>query len=157
MPNHRTHLTAGLVSSALLIYAINLFDASFLKSPSLIFLYACFALAGSIFPDIDIDSKMQRMFWPLITIAVGITLVFSQWHLFFILTISVLFVASIGHRTITHSVWFSLFFPLLLAWYIQSNHPMLRSIAYTSAFFFSVGAWSHIFLDRTVSKYKRYR
>lgn len=155
MPNHRTHLLTGLASAVLLAYILKQYNAHLVQTIPHLLLCICFALAGSIFPDIDIDSKMQRMFWPAITIILLLTLFTAQFHLFIILTVITFFITLIGHRTITHEFWFVMSFPCALAWYLTTQRK-LTPFVYVCALFFIVGACSHIFLDRTMSKLKRH-
>lgn len=156
MPNHRTHLVVGLTSAAVLIYTLNQINANTFHTMWQMPLCIGLALTGSIFPDIDIDSKMQRLFWPIIAIVLFIALLKSKFNLFFILAACTIFVMLIRHRTITHRFWFVISFPFALAWYLGTA-KVQTPFVYVAALFFVVGACSHIFLDRTMSRLKRYR
>lgn len=155
MPNHRTHLIAGLTSGVILAYVIKQYHEPAMQTIPHLFLCIGFALAGSIFPDIDIDSKMQRIFWPVITIILLLALLTAQFHLFIAFGTMSFFVALVRHRTITHRFWFVIGFPAALAWYLGAQRQALVTVAYVYALFFIVGACSHIVLDRSMSKLKR--
>ncbi len=156
MPNHRTHLVAGLASAAALIYVLNHINANLFQAMWHMPLCIGLALTGSIFPDIDIDSKMQRLFWPVIAIVLFAALLKSKFYLFFILVACTFLVMLIKHRTITHRYWFIIGFPLALAWYLATM-KVQSPFVYICALFFIIGACSHIFLDRTMSRLKRYK
>lgn len=156
MPNHRTHLVTGLTCATVLVYALNQINAHTFQDLWQMPLCIGLALTGSIFPDIDIDSKMQRLFWPIIAIVLFAALVKSKFYLFFILAACTIFVMLIRHRTITHQFWFVISFPFGLAWYLGTT-KVQTPFVYVSALFFVVGACSHIFLDRTMSRLKRYK
>ncbi len=156
MPNHKTHLVAGLVCGLVLTAMFKHFYPQSMNQIYNSFLYTSFALAGSLFPDIDIKSKIQLMFWPVATVFILIALATSQINLFMIISFFVFFIVLVGHRTITHQFWFVTLFPFLLALYvIKIKAP--KNIIFFCVIYFIVGAYSHIVLDRTMTYFKKKR
>jgi hypothetical protein len=147
MPNYRTHLVGGTVSFLILIKLASYLPAH--NYPSLLHMTLGLpaALLGSIFPDIDISSKMQRIFYMSILIAIIIALLWHNWPLFLGASFFACAVILIKHRTFTHRPWFIVLFPLVLPIIIFSHHPKHIQLALFIYSSFVFGAFSHILLD----------
>lgn len=155
MPNHRTHLLAGLVTAGSLFYFLMKCKAvPFTENHYFILSYAL-CLTGSIFPDIDVASKMQRIFLRIAAIALLLTIIFMKWFLFVFLGILTTSLFIIKHRGSTHKVWFLLLFPLLITGYIAGHHILPTPHLTLFYLFFIAGALSHIALDKIVSQWRR--
>ena len=74
MPNYKTHLAGGLFAYLLSIYAvITLRTISF----ALALEWLLFCLLGALFPDVDIKSKGQKIFY-WIVLLLGTFLLFRK-------------------------------------------------------------------------------
>lgn len=155
MPNYKTHLVGGLISFALVIHLA----ANYLPAFNLPTNYcpAAFALSliGAIFPDIDVPSKMQKWFFVASFGGILIALLSNHYHLFTLLATSILFVAFLTHRTITHKPTFLLIFSLIPPLYICHSTPEYTYQAFALYLYFTTGCLSHILFDRTLTKFKR--
>lgn len=154
MPGYRTHLVGGLVAFGL----TGILLAPVLKSlsSSYIALYVMMSLVGSLFPDIDIASKMQRMFFIGVTGLGVLTLLTNKPIHFFVIGFLVLMVTLLRHRTLTHNFFFLASMPFAVAYSLFYLYKIPTDLMINSAIFFAMGAFSHVLLDRSQTKLKRF-
>jgi membrane-bound metal-dependent hydrolase YbcI (DUF457 family) len=155
MPNYKTHLIGGLISFALVIGLAALYMPIFNIPTSLIPMAFTLSLIGSIFPDIDVPSKMQKWFFIASFNGVLIALLTNHYHIFALLGICILFVAFLTHRTITHKPAFLLIFSLIPTLYASYTTPEYTYTAFALYLYFTSGCLSHILFDRILSRFKR--
>ncbi len=146
MPRYKTHLAFGFFSYLVFIY-LSFILVHF--CPTFLQIIGCFlcSILGSIFPDIDTTSKMQRLFFIFSSLVIFGSIVFRLWFLFFNLSFITVFVTLLKHRTITHNAWVLLglsVLPILLGFLCCGN---LVFDIFLGAFCFLIGAFSHILLD----------
>jgi LexA-binding, inner membrane-associated putative hydrolase len=146
MPSYKVHLLGGAITY-LLLYTCNSFFV-FYPAPLLFehLLFLSITLLGSIFPDIDIASKMQQAFFRAAVFIAPLALFYNMtfFVIFSCITITLLV---IPHRTLTHRVWFLVGAPWALTLIIIHHHPSLRTHATIGCLLFSAGAFSHVLLD----------
>lgn len=153
MPGYKTHLIGGLGAFFVTTMIIN---SIVILTPKEQLFYLVCSLIGSIFPDIDIRSKMQRLFFIVVTGALTCTLWMNKTSLFLILSACVLLVNIIRHRTITHQLSFLTIMPLFFALGGIYVYRLPFNLMMRSCFFFITGCLSHIILDQTQTKFKRF-
>ena len=146
MPGYKAHIAVGLSSCLVMLYVIKSLT---IMCPTFLQIIGCLAVAvlGSIFPDIDTTSKMQRLFFIFSSLAILASIFFQAWFFFFNLSFITVVVTLLKHRTLTHSAWF-IFTLSLLSVFLSSF--LFHEISYTSvliALCFAIGACSHIILD----------
>jgi len=146
MPNYRAHLVGGAVSFALVYKLANYCIPNQLHTLSIISGLGL-ALLGSIFPDIDIPSRMQTIFYRSIILLLLATLVFKLWKVFLGASALSCLIVLIKHRTITHRAWFLLLFPLVPFFLILNKTSFSVHLAIFFYASFVIGALSHILLD----------
>ncbi len=155
MPNYKTHLIAGAVS----FYLVMRTTATYIPTLSMPLEYLSLGLAlsliGSIFPDIDVPSKMQKWFFVASIILILISLLHQNHTLFAGLGISVVFVAFLTHRTITHKPAFLLLIALVPVMGVIYALPAHSTIALAGYLYFTVGCLSHVLLDRLLTFFNR--
>ncbi|MFH0898390.1 MAG: metal-dependent hydrolase [bacterium] len=153
MPTYKGHLIGGIVACA----GMFKITTSLWNMPTLSQLPLCLAvcLLGAIFPDIDIESKMQRIFYIVATFFLIGTIFYQQWTLFFIATGLTLLVTQLQHRTLTHNIWFLISIPALLVLYISFKNNAFFSPSLLWYSYFIAGAISHVILDRGVTILKK--
>jgi hypothetical protein len=143
MPMYRTHLMGGLgvyIGLLLLLRALQ---------PSA--LTACWwlvlALIGSIFPDIDIKSKMQKWTYTLLVIVLLCMALYKRFEL--IACVSILFFTPlvVHHRGLFHRAWFIVLLGLGIVSVTHSYAPAYSYAMVYDMLFFIVGAFSHLWLD----------
>lgn len=147
MPNYKGHIVG---SSLFFAGAYPALVATQLMKPSVGYeVVALFVLCliGGLFPDIDIRSKGQKLFYQGLFILLLLAIAYQRYELLIPLTLVSLFPLVISHRGITHNPWFIIFLssglPLAAHWY----HPELKTLSVKAALFFAIGGWSHLILD----------
>jgi len=153
MPCHKTHLFGGGAAYILLMMPL----ARLCPSPAVGVEWFFFALAGSLFPDVDIKSRGQRYFY-LLVLASLIILYTEQRHALLAATsIATLTPLLVKHRGVFHRWWF-LAFICALMWYAGSsvNATFGTTIGFDALFFFA-GALSHLLLDFGPNRALRFR
>jgi len=148
VPNHKGHLVGGFCTFLLLIFFISaVTKTSHAFSPFYFIAYAACTLAGSLFPDIDIKSKGQRLFSLLMLPIISAATLYQQWLLLCLLSSSILVPLIAYHRGLTHYIWFVIAIPLLVPVSVTYLAPEYTAFAYGCYFFFVAGALSHLILD----------
>ncbi|MCB9493476.1 MAG: metal-dependent hydrolase [Epsilonproteobacteria bacterium] len=147
MPNYRTHLIGGaftyMAICCLLVFTQKHYSLNFAQL--LLGLYL--SLLGSIFPDIDIRSRMQRLFLLFVSPIFFTAIIYQQWKLLIILSASILFITLVKHRSLTHNIWFILGLPLCIALPTIAYTRLATHVVFLMYIFFVFGALSHRFLD----------
>ena len=143
MPNYKAHLVGGFVVYGIVVCALSQNCTSLFTAAEWL---GC-ALAGSLFPDIDIKSKGQKLFYSIFLV-LFLFLIFAQKYRL-LAGASVLSVVPmlVRHRGIFHRLWFVIGAPFAL-WFLLSVHaPYLANILLFDTVFFVAGAISHLWLD----------
>lgn len=148
MPGYRTHLIAGT-----LVFAgcASLVSSSMRPEDKTIKLWALFlgaTLLGALFPDIDVPSKMQRLFYITVCGVLIGALILKLYTLFMGTGAGAIAVAFLRHRTITHRVWFMTLLACGLMGAGLFFFPATGRLWAIASLFFMIGAWSHLLLDR---------
>ena len=155
MPNYKAHLVGGTVSFCLVLWATSFIPTLAVPFDHLIWAFAL-CLIGSLFPDIDVPSKIQRLFFVVSTGGVFYCLLKQQLRFFSFFAIAILFVTFLTHRTITHKPFFLIALALIPTMSICSFFPHHAFLAFGLYLYFTVGCLSHIFLDRLQTRIKRF-
>lgn len=145
MPNYRGHLKGGFGAFALIV----LFAMPHYRPSAVTMLeWLLFAIAGSLFPDVDIKSKGQKYFYHIILILFLLLILNQQYQHLAIISIISLMPLLVKHRGIFHTIWFVMLVPLAV-WYISTlQWPLLKDALWLDTVFFIAGALSHLFLDK---------
>lgn len=155
MPNYKTHLVAGLVSFFVVARITSNALPALALPLTLLPVGFALCLIGSIFPDIDVPSKMQKWFYLACIGAVALA-IWSKNHLLMAsIGTGVIFVTFLTHRTITHKPAFLALIalvPTLCAAYAIPHHA---GNAFSLYLYFIVGCLSHILLDRILTFFNR--
>lgn len=152
MPNYKAHLVGGAVSFTI-VYKLTSYCAPTWQINPLALLGGFgLALLGSIFPDIDISSRMQTLFFRSMLILLATSLVFGYWRLFMGGCGVSSLIFFLRHRTITHRPWFLISFPLVMLFIILQKNIINQYLGWFWYSCFVVGALSHIVLDFGIKK-----
>ncbi len=145
MPGYRVHLVGGAAAYAITYFTIT----HYIKATPLVAVqWGVICLLGSLFPDVDIKSKGQSIFYRMLTVFL-IYLAYKQiWQLFVIMSFLALLPVLARHRGLFHKLWFVTSVPFLVALAVLASFPGYSVLLFSSALFFAVGAASHIVLDR---------
>lgn len=153
MPQYRTHIFGGAIAFGLLWLLLLGVKPSLGTSVEWLF----FAVLGSLFPDVDITSKGQKIFFRLLAL-VFIYYVFQQN----IINLSIigaiaLFPLLVRHRGIFHRVWFIFLLGLITITWTYFCFPRYKYLVAWDVAFFTVGALSHIWLDLGIKRMMKYK
>lgn len=145
MPGYKAHLSGALVAYAgvaLLIFPVDFTVARHLE------LVLCM-LAGALFPDVDIKSKGQRIFY-LLVIPSALMLWIGDFHVMaFALAIGAFLPLVCAHRGLFHKISFlffvsCIFFIIGFSWCTTATWAVRMAL---NAVFFFFGTVTHIILD----------
>lgn len=146
MPNYKGHLVGGACVYAGFLYLLTLFCIPTV-SLSLAFEWLLCALAGALFPDIDVKSKGQKYFyWVIFGLALFLLLK-RKIKIAVALTVFSLLPMLCKHRGIFHRAWFVVLLICTATVLLILNFPNCQRLIAFDALFFTIGALSHLWLD----------
>lgn len=152
MPKYKTHLFGGFSTFILLIF-LGVQLGSFTQiswQQVLIGLFLC--LVGSLFPDIDTNSMIQKILYLSLFSAILITLFSKNWALFFLFSTFAIAPIFTKHRGITHRAWFLFILPLVFFLIFSNCHAKISKLFLIYYLCFTAGALSHLILDFGVKR-----
>ena len=150
MPGFRGHLAGGTVTYLAILHSMNLSA----MTPAVIISGFVFCLIGSLFPDVDIKSKGQSLFYKIALVVLCCFLWYERTDLFIGLSLLATVPLLVKHRGLFHQLWFLIFISISTGLVIGSFHAQFSVWAMKNALFFLAGAISHIVLDKVVTKLK---
>lgn len=150
MPGFRGHLIGGTITYLAILQYIQPMQ----PSASIIASGFIFCIIGSLFPDVDIKSKGQKLFYTLTLCGLCYFLYYERTDLFIGLSLVATVPLLVKHRGLFHKLWFLIFISITTGLLIGSFHADFSVWAMQNALFFLAGAISHILLDRTITKLK---
>lgn len=143
MPQYKTHLVGGFFTFLLIFLLFQ--STSIFGQYNFFYLISC--LLGSLFPDIDTKSMIQKILYFALFIITIVSVLAKQLEVAAFIGILSLIPIIVNHRRLTHRVWFiilvPLFIPIVTFYY---NKEIILPI-FVSYLFFVAGALSHILLD----------
>jgi len=143
MPCYRTHLFGGLGAYIIVICTLGHLRPSTACGVE----WLVFALAGSIFPDIDIKSKAQKLFYLLLLFVASVLYTEKRYDLLPALAVATFLPQMVKHRGLFHRLWFVLLASYAI-WQVGSTiRPDLAQPLQFDMLFFAAGAISHLWLD----------
>ncbi|HLW72749.1 MAG TPA: metal-dependent hydrolase [Candidatus Babeliales bacterium] len=146
MPGYKGHLVGGGVAFGLLFFGL---VGTVIAQPSLLTAgeWLLFALAGSLFPDIDIKSKGQKYFYYVIFLFFIILAAQQRFEMLTCFSFVIITPMLARHRGIFHNQWFVIAVPLILWIMVSMAMPRVSNQFFFDILFFITGALSHIWLD----------
>jgi membrane-bound metal-dependent hydrolase YbcI (DUF457 family) len=151
MPNYKGHLVGGVVVYALVLLCIVGTASSVITWGE----WLLCALAGCLFPDIDIKSKGQKYFYRGVLISFIVLAGQGRYEVLSCCSFVMITPMLVRHRGIFHNPLFIIFVTIIV-WALGSTAaPCVSRPLFFNLLFFAAGALSHIFLDRFVSRYMR--
>src|SRR3990167_8376457 len=152
MPNYKGHMLGGFLTFAIttfLFVTIGLMTPKFTE----IIQYLLSALIGSLFPDIDTKSKIQKVFYVILLIILILLLSQANFLFFAILSFLGLLPLLVHHRGLFHKPSFIIFIAASLIIICRVYKPELVALISTNLLFFVFGAFSHIILDVGIRRF----
>ena len=146
MPGYKGHLVGGIVVYGLLFFGL---VGVVIAQPSMLTAgeWLLFALAGSLFPDIDIKSKGQKYFYYIVFLFFIILAAYQRFEMLTCFSFIIITPMLVRHRGIFHSQRFVIAIPLILWIVVSIFMPKVSSQFFFDMLFFIAGALSHIWLD----------
>lgn len=145
MPGYRGHIVGGAATFCIVVLIM-----SKTYPPTLITALQWFLLTivGSLFPDVDIKSKGQGIFYRVILLCLVLLYFQQNWELFAATSFVAMLPLLVRHRGLFHNIWFVIAVPFGLAYFLMQSFPQHATLLMIDALFFAAGAVSHIMLDR---------
>ncbi len=137
------HIVGGVAVWLVSAYLLRSYISSF---PILFVLLLC-AVGGSLFPDIDVKSKGQKLFYAIMAPAYIYLFVQRQYALCFLVGLCALLPILTTHRGLFHRLWFLLAFASLWGLAIARMFPHYTDLVSFGTIFFILGCLSHLLLD----------
>jgi len=147
MPGYRAHLTAAGVAAVGVIAATHWSSPPAELFTAINTWYVGASLLGGLFPDVDIKSNGQKVFYYLL---IPLFLIGLWQHNIVMLAangILAIIPPLLPHRGPTHHPLFLLCIPLIIPALIAHYAPLHTIFALRLTLFFMLGALTHIILD----------
>lgn len=151
MPGYKGHLAGGCVAYGLTLGLLYGYCASSLVALR----WLICALAGSLFPDIDVKSKGQKYFYWVILGFFLLLIIERKFKLLAVSSVVSVFPMLVKHRGIFHRTWFVILAPLGLWALVAAYVPVYADAFLFDVLFFIGGALSHLWLDLGVKRMMR--
>ncbi len=145
MPGYKGHIVGGIGAFSLTLMFIS---KSYPPTHATALQWFFVTILGALFPDIDIKSKGQGIFYRIIFLSLVLFYCKKDWKLFTATSFIALLPVLVRHRGIFHKTWFVVAVPFVLAYTAAASFPAYKTMFLINATFFAVGALSHLFLDR---------
>jgi hypothetical protein len=148
MPNYKGHLAGGAVTFAGIIALTKLYRYPWLKLSE----WLVFTLGGALFPDVDIKSKGQKIFYRLLLVMLIYLLIQQRLQAVIFLGITGAVPQVVRHRGIFHHPWFIILCSVAPVFVASMYQPYYFNLILGDSLFFCAGAFSHLILDRGITK-----
>lgn len=145
MPGYRGHIVAGAVTFCAVALVVS---KTYPPTPITALQWFLLTIVGALFPDVDIKSKGQGIFYRVILLCLILLYVQKNWELFAATSFVAMVPLLVRHRGIFHNIWFVILVPFALAYCVAQSFPQHTLLLLLDATFFAAGAVSHIMLDR---------
>ncbi len=148
MPGYKGHLAGGAVAAGLAGGGLYWFGG-YQPGPPTLAAMGGLVLLGSLFPDVDTDSKGQHVFYTILAVLDLAFIVRGLYRWAALLGFVAMLPAIGSHRGWTHTWWAMLLVPLpliLLPIWLYGATPQSLAPYYGAAV---LGYGSHLLLDRT--------
>lgn len=152
MPSYRGHLIGGMLTYLTVLHLVKYSQ----PTVHVVIQGLLFCLLGSLFPDVDVKSKGQKIFYVLLLAFLIYCLAMQRWDMFISVSLLGTIPLLVKHRGIFHELWFLLCLTLLMIICTKSFYKQYEGLFMANSLFFFAGCLSHIILDRVGSRFKRY-
>lgn len=154
MPNYKTHISAAIVCYyiilfAFIVYGKPIFDLNHAIS------WLLSIVAGSMFPDIDIKSKGQKLFSLIFLFGIIISTLFKNYNTAIGISIFSFMPLLVKHRGLFHNLWFLMALVFIISKILIYKLPDYEWFIISNAIFFAIGIKTHIALDLGIIKFSK--
>jgi len=146
MPGYKGHIAGGILTGVGAIYTGIVTGWIYPNITQLIIIFGLI-LAGSLFPDVDTDSKGQNLFYSILVVIDIYLIIKREYKDAAILGFLALLPALGHHRGWTHTWWAMLLvpIPIVILSIVVFHYSWYTAIVFYSAA--SLGYFSHLILD----------
>lgn len=155
MPGYQGHLVGGLVAGNIMLAVLTCAGVLH-PTPYGAIEWLAVCLLGSLFPDIDIKSKGQKVFYWILLFLYAYLYMRRHLTMLGILSIVGITPMLVKHRGVFHKWWFIIALPFGLAFIAASYFPCYKGMIFFDTLFFVAGALSHLILDFGLKKTFRF-
>ncbi|MBP6892054.1 metal-dependent hydrolase [Candidatus Babeliales bacterium] len=152
MPSYRVHLVGGFVIYIAVLHCLQSAEPTIVT----VLQGLVFCLLGALFPDIDVKSKGQKVFYSLLLMLLLYLLYHEKYCMFVVMSFLGIIPILVRHRGVFHHVWFLMAITFGASLFVKSFCGFYEQVMLSNCWFFFVGTVSHVMLDRIVSKCKSY-
>lgn len=152
MPNYKGHLVGGVVAFLVALQILVVHKVSFFVGVE----WLSFTLLGALFPDIDIKSKGQKIFYKFFFVIALFLLWYRRFFALSLMSLIAFFPLMVRHRGLCHRVWFVVGVPSIVVLLCNIFFPHYFMLVLWDAVFFIIGALSHLWLDFGMKKLLRF-
>jgi hypothetical protein len=143
VPQYKEHIIGSVAAYAAVLLVCSLYEA-----PTVSLLeWLAWAIAGGLFPDIDIKSKGQKYAYRLFAGGTVYLAMQEKFRLLAALCLIACFPLTVKHRGIFHELWFIIALVATVVVMMTSCYPLHAHRILVCALFFIAGAISHLWLD----------
>src|SRR5437870_4873105 len=139
MPGYKGHLVGGVIAFGLLFFGITTVFVPE-ASPFTIGEWFLFALAGALFPDIDVKSKGQKYFYYVVLMCLVVLAVRQEFEMLTCFSFIVITPMLARHRGIFHNPRFVIAMPLIVWIIVAMVAPITAKPLLFDTLFFIAGA-----------------
>ena len=147
MPNYKGHVVGGIATYALVLVTASKLAFRVNTNYTELILWLILCISGALFPDIDVKSKGQKIFYTLFFMIIIWSVTHQNWQMLSIASIAGVIPLLSRHRGISHNTWFIITVPLIIPVTASYQSQALLNHAISAYVFFVAGALSHLILD----------
>lgn len=157
MPGYKGHLMGGAAAFGVSFAAVSVAQMMPIGDPYTIL--SCFicSMAGSLFPDIDVKSKGQNLFYWLLLALLLYFFYKKEFVTLAYVAIAATLPMLVKHRGIFHNMWFLIAALGALSYVLMGYLPNYDHMIILHMIFFVGGAISHLWLDLGFARMLRSR
>ena len=152
MPSYRVHLIGGFLTYVGILQLMKSAEPTI----AIILQGLVFCLLGALFPDIDVKSKGQKVFYSLLFLLLFYLIMHEKYCMFVVMSFLGIIPILVRHRGIFHHIWFLLAVTFGISLAVKSWCGQMEQVMLSNCWFFFAGTVSHVLLDRACTKFKYY-
>jgi hypothetical protein len=155
MPGYRGHLIGGSVAFVVIHNVLSSFAPEMVTGANDMLIGALLCLLGALFPDIDIKSVGQRVFYSFALLLSMLAILSHHYSLLAVLAVLGLFPLVVPHRGVIHRLWFVVLVPFSVPLILAYGNAELFAPSFILYLYFLAGAVSHLMLDYGIVRFFR--
>ena len=143
MSNFKNHILTATIFFYITIFLFALYN----QPPYIILQWLLATLAGSLFPDIDIKSKGQKIFYVAFLHVIVVFLLLKNYNAALSISAFSFMPLFSKHRGLFHNIWFLSILIFIITKLLVYNFSDYQFLIISNSLFFSMGVITHLWLD----------